>query len=1018
VLSSGNTADFIRAMPILIMLALSISYIYAVTLTPVLGRRFLKPQSREREESAPVMRLADWLGRLSTRHPWLLVSVGSAVLLASFAAGSQLDREFFPNADRAQVIIDLSLPEGTYLETTQQVTRRMERALRRREDVNVVHTFVGFSGPPFYYNLQINPDAPQRARLVAETDSLDANRDVIDWVHAYSRRELPGVQVVPAILRQGPPVEAPIEVRVFNPDPLKLAEAAEQVFAAVLSVPGSRDVRHDLGAGAPSVVYRVHDDVARRLGVTRVDIAQALLGRSQGVTIGQYRAGEDPVPIRLRSPEGQYFPLAELETINVYGESGASVPLAQVADAVLEMQPGAIEHHNQHRVARVFSELSEGYVFSEVLGPVRQTLDETPLPPGTRIEFGGEAQASSEANAALLQAAPPGVALLLFFLLFEFNSFRRLGLVLLTIPFAVAGVIPGLLLLGIPFGFQPLQGLIALVGIVVNNAIVMIDVIDHRLAEGKPITEAVADAVRRRTRPILLTTATTIAGLLPLAFSDTTLWPPMAWTIITGLLASTLLTLLMMPALCTMLLGKRPPRKPQAATATVAVAALGLAVAASVAPTPAVAADEPTVDFATAVRSGIERPRVREQGFTARAAGEAAKATQREAFFPKLEVSAFAARTDEVGSFQVPTPTGTRTFETGEREQHGATIELRQPLLNPTGQLFATPAARQQAKAEVASTDSAKLSGAIGAAQAYLDALRLKARLTSNQRLLDSLQARAERVAELAANGRALRADRLEIEFAVQRAEQDRVRLREGYRAARAQLARAMGQGGRVTPAQLDYTPAPVTRGVDALMEEALVERRDLDALELAVEAADLQVKAAGAQWLPKLDAVASLQFVEGNTFAPEREGRIEAQLVWTPFAGGAIAARRGEARERMHAADARRMEMVHSIRVQIERFLADLESAKALAELADKGIESARATLEARSARFEAGRATIDDVLDAEAELAEQQTLAAIARYDALDAWVRLQGALGNGDWVRELPESRDHGQADMARR
>jgi len=897
----------------------------------------------------------------------------------------------------AQVIIDLSLPEGTYLESTQRVTRQLENALRGREDVHVVHTFVGFSGPPFYYNLQINPDAPQRARLVAETEGLEANRDIIDWVHDYSRRELPGVQVVPAILRQGPPVEAPIEVRVFHPHPLKLAEATERV-------PGSRDVRHDLGAGAPSVVYRVHDDIARRLGVTRVDVAQALLGRSQGVTIGQYRAGEDPVPIRLRSPEGQYFPLAELETVNVYGENGASVPLAQVADAVLEMQPGAIEHYNQHRVARVFSELDEGYVFSQVLDPIREKLAGLDLPPGTRIEYGGEAQASSEANAALLQAAPPGVALLLFFLLFEFNSFRRLGLVLLTIPFAVAGVIPGLLALGIPFGFQPLQGIIALVGIVVNNAIVLIDVIDRRLGEGETITQAVSDAVRRRTRPILLTTATTIAGLLPLALSDTTLWPPMAWTIITGLLASTLLTLLMMPALCTMLLGRRPPRRPSTAGGAAVLATVGVAIVLTALPAPVRAAEDPAVDFATAVRGGVQRPRVQEQGFTARAAGEAAKASHREAFYPKLEVSAFFARTDEVGTFDVPTPTGTQTFEVGDPEQYGTTIELRQPLGDPSRQLFGAPAAAKRALSENANTDSAKLANAITAARAYLDALRLQARVSANRRLLSSLDARLARINELAEQGRALRADRLEVELALQRARQDQVRLQSGYRAARAVLARAIGRNGRVAPEPLNYRPEPVSRDIDALMDEALRERRDLDALELAAEAADLQIKAAGAQWLPRLEAVASLEYFEGNIFVPDREGRIEAQLVWRPFSGGATAARRAEAVARKGVAEARRREMVHRIRVQIEQFLADLETARALTELTDKAIESARATLETRTARFEAGRATIDNLLDAEAELAEQQARARIARYDTLDAWVRLQGALGNGNWIRDL--------------
>jgi multidrug efflux pump subunit AcrB len=170
------------------------------------------------------------------------------------------------------------------------------------------------------------------------------------------------------------------------------------------------------------------------------------------------------------------------------------------------------------------------------------------------MAMGGDAEGSGEANTALLTAAPIGMLLLLFFLLLQFNSFRRVGIILLTVPLATVGIFPGLVLSGSPFGFQSLLGVIALVGIVVNNAIVLLDVMDRELEKGRDIRDAMRNAVEQRTRPILLTTATTVAGLLPLAFSSSTLWPPMAWAIISGLLASTVLTLLVIPAVCTQLI--------------------------------------------------------------------------------------------------------------------------------------------------------------------------------------------------------------------------------------------------------------------------------------------------------------------------------------------------------------------------------------------------------------------------------------------------------------------------------
>ncbi|MCK4306431.1 MAG: efflux RND transporter permease subunit [Candidatus Eisenbacteria sp.] len=234
-------------------------------------------------------------------------------------------------------------------------------------------------------------------------------------------------------------------------------------------IPGAVDVRHDLGLGAPTVRFKVDDAAAGRHGLSRSDLALALLRQTRGLEIGQFRAGDDPVPIYLRSAAG-------------------------------------------------------------------------------------EAEGSGETNTAMMVALPWGILLLLGILLGEFNSFRRVGIILVTVPLAAAGVVPGLIIAGQPFGFMSLLGVIALVGIVVNNAIVLLDRIERRRREGASIADAVSDGVRRRIRPILLTTITTVAGLLPLALSGTTLWPPLAlsgttlwpplaWAMISGLLASTMLAL-------------------------------------------------------------------------------------------------------------------------------------------------------------------------------------------------------------------------------------------------------------------------------------------------------------------------------------------------------------------------------------------------------------------------------------------------------------------------------------------
>jgi len=321
-------------------------------------------------------------------------------------------------------------------------------------------------------------------------------------------------------------------------------------------IPGTEFVRHDMGTGVPSLRVEVDDALADARGLSRVQVARALATQTQGIVIGSYRAGDDPVPIRLRSPEGSQFDIDQLLAVNAYG-AGPAVPVVDTGEAVLEWQPAVIRHWDLQPVVNVRSEVEEGLTYASIFEELERRLPDVQLPPGIRIEAGGYQESSGEANSAIYRQLPIGVLLLLFFLLLQFNSYRRVAIVLITVPLALTGVVPGLLITGYAFGFMSLLGVIALVGIVVNNAIVLIDVVDTNMAAGMERAQAVIKAVERRTRPILLTTATTVAGLLPLTFTESTLWPPMAWSIISGLLASTILTLGVVPALCNWTLERR-----------------------------------------------------------------------------------------------------------------------------------------------------------------------------------------------------------------------------------------------------------------------------------------------------------------------------------------------------------------------------------------------------------------------------------------------------------------------------
>jgi multidrug efflux pump subunit AcrB len=535
----------VRALPVIVITSLLVSYSYAIAVTPVLCRMFLRPRgSDERKSLVP---FGSRVASFATGRP-RQVLLGTVLAIGMCAVGAQhVDKRFFPASERNQVIVTLNLPEGSDLLTTNDSARRLEQALLERPEVRSVATFVGEAAPLFYYNLNRHPSSRHLAQLVVGTHDRGAVPEVISFARGFARRELPEASTAVSRLQQGLPIDAPIEIRVYGPGLRQLNHAADLVLAALRKIPGTVDQYHDLGVGTPTLRFEVNDAAAGRYGLERPHLTRALLARSGGVPVGQYRAGEDPVPIVIRSPNRASA--AGLTAVEIATEGGTSVPVGQIATSGIDWLPGAIHRRNRRLVATVSSHLEDGVTSQAALKQFRKRLASVDLPPRTSIEYGGEAEGSSIANGELFHMLPFGAFLLLCVLMAEFRSFRRVGIILVTVPLAAAGIVPGLLLFGQPFGFMSILGTVSLTGIVVNNAILLLDVVDRQRRSGLSVGEALVTGVGFRIRPVLLTTVTTIAGLLPLALSGTELWPPMAFAIISGLSASTLLTLIVVPSL-------------------------------------------------------------------------------------------------------------------------------------------------------------------------------------------------------------------------------------------------------------------------------------------------------------------------------------------------------------------------------------------------------------------------------------------------------------------------------------
>ena len=550
-LSKGATADFTRGIPVMIILALITSYFISVVVLPLVAFYWLEPgkvSSPRRTEY-----LAEALVKLHGKYRYAPLLVVLMLMVSAIALAPHLKMQFFPGADRNQVVVDIQLPAGTPVSHTLQVSEWLEDTLKRRDDVTSVMRTVGASGFRFFYNLQAQPGDPGRARLMVNTESFAANQNIIRWVETEAQQQMPDAVLVAKGLGQGPPLPAPIEIRLRGDDPERLVEAANKVLNHLHHIDGTRNVRSNLDRGMPELALQLNDDTMADLALDRAMVAGEVFAQTRGIDSGEFRYGEEPVTMRVRSNDADSTALSMIPSLYVYRDQ-EPVPLSAVAAPRTRWATAELHRYNFQPTVTLLSELQPGAAYNQVLAALKKRLGEDPLDSAVHLSVGGEAEGSADANRAILTTAPLGLMLLLLFMLLQFNSFRRIGIILTTIPLAAVGIVPGLVLSDSPFGFQPLLGVIALIGIVVNNAIVLVDVVDAGLRAKLPIRDAVNAAIRQRTAPILLTTATTVLGLLPLAFAESTLWPPMAWAIISGLLMSTLLTLVVVPSLCLVLL--------------------------------------------------------------------------------------------------------------------------------------------------------------------------------------------------------------------------------------------------------------------------------------------------------------------------------------------------------------------------------------------------------------------------------------------------------------------------------
>ncbi len=554
-LARSTVGEYTYAIFAVTVIALVLSWLVSVYFVPYLGTLLLKTKPHAAHDSPHELfdspfynrfrRTVEWC----VEHRWL--TIGATVL--SFALGivgmGQVQQQFFPDSSRPEIMVDIWFPEGTSFAANEETAKRVERRFRQEAGVETVSTWVGSGVPRFYLPLdQVFPQTNVSQFIVVPKD-LKVRESLRVKLPALLASEFPEVRGRVKLLPNGPPVPYPVQFRVVGPEPLALRLRADEVKAVMRASPNTRGVNDNWNESVKVLRLEVDQSKARALGVTSQSIAQAARTLLAGSTVGQFREGDKLIDIVLRQPLDERNAITDIGNAYLPTASGKAIPLTQIARPVFTWEPGVMWRENRDYAITVQSDMVEGLqgatVTNELLPELRKL--EAKWPQGYQIQVAGTVEESSKGSSSIAAGIPIMLFITFTLLMLQLHSFSRAMLVFITGPLGIAGVAGALILLGRPFGFVALLGVIALMGMIQRNSVILIDQIEQDRARGVPAWEAIVESAVRRLRPIVLTAAAAVLAMIPL--SRSVFWGPMAVAIMGGLVVATVLTLLALPAM-------------------------------------------------------------------------------------------------------------------------------------------------------------------------------------------------------------------------------------------------------------------------------------------------------------------------------------------------------------------------------------------------------------------------------------------------------------------------------------
>ncbi len=549
--AQSGAGEYCFSLFAVVGIALVVSWIVAVLFTPLTGVAILpdKLKGHGKHGSSGFSR---WFHRSldqALRHKWHVLGVTAGLFVLSLVGMRFVPQQFFPKSDRPEVMIDLTLPQNASLKATQEVVDRVEKLLKADPDVEYWTFYVGQGAIRFYLPLDQQLSNDFFAQAVVVTKGYKIRGNVIARLETAFAKDFDSLMARVTPLELGPPVGWPLKFRVSGPNPIKTRALAHQFAQVIGANPNTRNINYDWNEFSKVIKVEVDQDRARALGISSQQLSNNINAVLSGTRITQMREGTYLIDIIARAIPEERAKLDTLRNLMLSTSAGKRVPLEQIATLSYQLEPSLIWRRQRLPTVTVQADVTPGVEATTVARQLDRSVDEfrAKLPPGYRVVLGGVIEDSGKAQASIFVVFPLMLFLMTTILMVQLMNIQRLALVLMTAPLALIGVAGALLISRAPMGFVAILGIISLIGMVIRNSVILISQIDQHIADGEHPWSAVISATEHRLRPILLTAAAAILGMIPIA--PTVFWGPMAYAVMGGLVVATLLTLVFLPAL-------------------------------------------------------------------------------------------------------------------------------------------------------------------------------------------------------------------------------------------------------------------------------------------------------------------------------------------------------------------------------------------------------------------------------------------------------------------------------------